>query len=144
MMRLTMHRHEVPKQGVPQSSFYKLHGKAACSPLPSGRIGVGQQCVCLCKCAVGLPLQPCCMPPRPPGRSCAGVCDAPKLKRFRGRPAEYSPKARLLNTLGFALPFDRHDWIVDRCGKEVSSAHAWPQCRAGGCRVESFSKAMQG
>ena len=20
---------------------------------------------------------------------------------------------------GFALPFDRHDWIVDRCGREV-------------------------
>ena len=21
--------------------------------------------------------------------------------------------------LGYQLPFDRHDWIVDRCGKEV-------------------------
>ena len=21
--------------------------------------------------------------------------------------------------LGYSLPFDRHDWLVDRCGKEV-------------------------
>jgi hypothetical protein len=32
----------------------------------------------------------------------------------------FSPKARLLNFfLGVPLPFDRHDWVVDRCGKEV-------------------------
>lgn len=43
----------------------------------------------------------------------------PKLKKFMGRPQEYSPKARLLNFLGYKLPFDRHDWIVDRCGCEV-------------------------
>eukprot|EP00887_Chlorella_sp_A99_P006837 scaffold2.g6837.t1 len=28
-------------------------------------------------------------------------------------------EARLLNLLGYKLPFDRHDWVVDRCGKEV-------------------------
>ena len=88
----------------------------------------------------------------------AGECSNPRLKKFQGRPSDYSPKARLLNTLvrgnwegvhnyqrvhsidcawdtqvagyyltmasfqlgqGFALPFDRHDWIVDRCGREV-------------------------
>lgn len=48
----------------------------------------------------------------------------PKLKRFTGRPQDYSPKARLLNLLGYKLPFDRHDWIVDRCGREVSLALA--------------------
>lgn len=37
----------------------------------------------------------------------------------RGRPQEFSPKARLLNLLGYRLPFDRHDWVVDRCGEEV-------------------------
>lgn len=21
--------------------------------------------------------------------------------------------------MGYELPFDRHDWIIDRCGKEV-------------------------
>ena len=45
----------------------------------------------------------------------------PRLKRFRGRPQDYSPKARILNMLGYKLPFDRHDWIVDRCGREVNA-----------------------
>ncbi|KAF0751283.1 hypothetical protein AaE_006441 [Aphanomyces astaci] len=37
-----------------------------------------------------------------------------------GRPKDFSPKARFLNTIGVAnLPFDRHDWIVDRNGTEV-------------------------
>ncbi|KAK9810244.1 hypothetical protein WJX72_007204 [[Myrmecia] bisecta] len=48
-----------------------------------------------------------------------GVCGEPKLRKFVGRPQEYSPKARLLNLLGYKLPFDRHDWVVDRCGREV-------------------------
>ena len=39
--------------------------------------------------------------------------------RFIGRPQDYSPKARLLNLLGYKLPFDRHDWVVDRCGREA-------------------------
>lgn len=47
------------------------------------------------------------------------VCPDPKLLRFQGKPKDYSPKARLLNFLGYKLPFDRHDWIVDRCGTEV-------------------------
>ncbi|CEG42213.1 cytochrome c1 heme lyase [Plasmopara halstedii] len=43
-----------------------------------------------------------------------------KLKKFLGKPTEYSPKAKLMNLLGWSvLPFDRHDWIVDRDGKEV-------------------------
>ncbi|GIM03473.1 hypothetical protein Vretimale_8249 [Volvox reticuliferus] len=45
-------------------------------------------------------------------------CSAPRLKRFQGRPSDLSPKARLLNFAGFGLPFDRHDWVVDRCGRE--------------------------
>ena len=45
-------------------------------------------------------------------------CDEPRLVRFRGRPKDYSPKARLLNLfLNKRLPFDRHDWIVERCGQ---------------------------
>ncbi|EFJ46794.1 hypothetical protein VOLCADRAFT_75232 [Volvox carteri f. nagariensis] len=46
-------------------------------------------------------------------------CPNPRLKRFQGRPSDLSPKARLLNFVGFGLPFDRHDWVVDRCGREV-------------------------
>lgn len=49
----------------------------------------------------------------------ARSCAAPTLKRFEGRPKHYSPKAMLLNCLGYKLPFDRHDWYVDRCGVEV-------------------------
>ena len=53
------------------------------------------------------------------------MCAQPRLVRFVGRPQDYSPKARLLNLLGYKLPFDRHDWTVDRCGTQVRRrAHA--------------------
>ena len=45
---------------------------------------------------------------------------APTLLRFTGRPDENSPKAKLKNwVFGCPAPFDRHDWIVDRAGKEI-------------------------
>ncbi|KAL8584647.1 hypothetical protein ACOMHN_002376 [Nucella lapillus] len=43
----------------------------------------------------------------------------PRLKRFGGKAQEYSPRARIRHWLGYELPFDRHDWIVDRNGQEV-------------------------
>lgn len=43
----------------------------------------------------------------------------PKLLRFTGRPDELSPRAQLKVLFGHPAPFDRHDWIVDRGGKEV-------------------------
>ncbi|GAM26067.1 hypothetical protein SAMD00019534_092420 [Acytostelium subglobosum LB1] len=46
-------------------------------------------------------------------------CPNPKLIKFRGRAQDFSPKARLLNFVGYKLPFDRHDWTVDRNGKQV-------------------------
>ncbi|RKO86549.1 cytochrome c/c1 heme-lyase [Blyttiomyces helicus] len=46
-------------------------------------------------------------------------CGQPKLLKFQGKPKEYSPKARFMSLLGYKLPFDRHDWTVDRCGKPV-------------------------
>ncbi|CAL1132714.1 unnamed protein product [Cladocopium goreaui] len=46
-------------------------------------------------------------------------CAEPKLIRFLGRPGELTPKARLGSLFGRTLPFDRHDWHVDRCGKHV-------------------------
>lgn len=46
-------------------------------------------------------------------------CGQPKLKCFGGKASDYSPRARIRSWLGYELPFDRHDWIVDRCGKEV-------------------------
>jgi cytochrome c heme-lyase len=38
----------------------------------------------------------------------------PKLSRFIGRPMDLSPKARLKNIFGYPLPFDRHDWTIER------------------------------
>lgn len=46
-------------------------------------------------------------------------CEQPKLVRFKGMPDELSPKARIKSFFGARPPFDRHDWVVDRCGKEV-------------------------
>uniref|UniRef100_A0A672KDM0 Holocytochrome c-type synthase n=1 Tax=Sinocyclocheilus grahami TaxID=75366 RepID=A0A672KDM0_SINGR len=43
----------------------------------------------------------------------------PSLRRFGGKAKEFSPRARIRHWMGYELPFDRHDWIVDRCGKEV-------------------------
>jgi cytochrome c heme-lyase len=43
----------------------------------------------------------------------------PRLLRFTGRPDDLSPKAQLKMLFGHTKPFDRHDWIVDRGGKEV-------------------------
>ncbi|KAF9368575.1 hypothetical protein CPB97_004474, partial [Podila verticillata] len=47
------------------------------------------------------------------------TCCDPKLLRFQGRPSELSPKARIMSWFGAPKPFDRHDWVIDRCGKEV-------------------------
>lgn len=53
----------------------------------------------------------------------------PYLAKFKGKPGQLSPKARLLMVAGWLLPsrfnteppFDRHDWIVHRpeTGEEV-------------------------
>ncbi|CAL8090541.1 unnamed protein product [Calicophoron daubneyi] len=49
----------------------------------------------------------------------ADECMTPKLRRFAGDAKKYSPRARIRHALGYELPFDRHDWIVDRCGRDV-------------------------
>lgn len=49
----------------------------------------------------------------------AAQCGNPMLKSFGGKAKEFSPRARIRGWMGFELPFDRHDWIIDRCGKEV-------------------------
>lgn len=45
--------------------------------------------------------------------------EGPQLVRFGGKAKEFSPRARIRNLMGYELPFDRHDWVIDRCGKEV-------------------------
>eukprot|EP00215_Chloropicon_roscoffensis_P000179 CAMPEP_0198461712 /NCGR_PEP_ID=MMETSP1456-20131121/393_1 /TAXON_ID=1461544 ORGANISM="Unidentified sp., Strain RCC1871" /NCGR_SAMPLE_ID=MMETSP1456 /ASSEMBLY_ACC=CAM_ASM_001119 /LENGTH=321 /DNA_ID=CAMNT_0044186781 /DNA_START=60 /DNA_END=1028 /DNA_ORIENTATION=- len=43
----------------------------------------------------------------------------PKLSRFLGRPHDLSPMARVRSLFYGDVPFDRHDWYVDRNGEEV-------------------------
>lgn len=43
----------------------------------------------------------------------------PRLKKFGGKAKEFSPRAKIRNWMGYELPFDRHDWVVDRNGQEV-------------------------
>ncbi|KAH7914674.1 cytochrome c/c1 heme-lyase [Hygrophoropsis aurantiaca] len=49
------------------------------------------------------------------GDKCGGV----KLVNFKGKPSQMSPKARCMTLLGYSAPFDRHDWIVERCGTRI-------------------------
>ncbi|WWC61634.1 uncharacterized protein I303_104218 [Kwoniella dejecticola CBS 10117] len=46
-------------------------------------------------------------------------CGGPKLISFVGKPKERSPKAWAKTALGYTPPFDRHDWMIDRCGTQV-------------------------
>jgi cytochrome c heme-lyase len=43
----------------------------------------------------------------------------PKLFKFEGKAKDFTLKARIYNFLGYSLPFDRHDWVLDRCGEKV-------------------------
>ncbi|KAK8237132.1 cytochrome c1 heme lyase [Phyllosticta capitalensis] len=47
------------------------------------------------------------------------ACGGPKLVSFSGNSQKLTPRARLNTLLGYQAPFDRHDWIVDRCGTQV-------------------------
>lgn len=38
---------------------------------------------------------------------------------FSGTATALTPKARMNSILGYTAPFDRHDWVVDRCGTKV-------------------------
>lgn len=56
----------------------------------------------------------------------ANMCPAgPKLARFEGKDGVYSTKAKIMHFFGVEYPFDRHDWTVDRCGKEVGLKASW-------------------
>jgi len=46
-------------------------------------------------------------------------CGGPKLVSFSGQATALTPKARFNSILGYTAPFDRHDWVVDRCGTRV-------------------------
>lgn len=46
-------------------------------------------------------------------------CGGPKLVSFKGKPTEVTWKAWMKGLLGYQAPFDRHDWVVDRCGHRI-------------------------
>ncbi|ESZ97095.1 hypothetical protein SBOR_2525 [Sclerotinia borealis F-4128] len=46
-------------------------------------------------------------------------CGGPRLHSFLGISKTLSPKARFNTLLGYTAPFDRHDWVIDRCGQRV-------------------------
>ena len=43
-------------------------------------------------------------------------CGGPKLRSFEGDSGKLSPRARWRSWIGYEKPFDRHDWVVERCG----------------------------
>ena len=50
--------------------------------------------------------------------------EGPTLVRFVGKPQEPSLKARAMHWIGgYVMPFDRHEWTVDRCGKGLYKYH---------------------
>ena len=47
--------------------------------------------------------------------------EGPKLVKFGGKAKEFSLRAKIRSKIyDYPLPYDRHDWIVNRCGKHVS------------------------
>ncbi|KAK0800300.1 Cytochrome c1 heme lyase [Friedmanniomyces endolithicus] len=49
----------------------------------------------------------------------SAACGGPKLVSFAGDSKALTPRARWKGWMGYTVPFDRHDWVVDRCGKKV-------------------------
>lgn len=57
---------------------------------------------------------------RSPGaRRANGACGGPRLRSFSGDSSKLTPRARIYGWLGYERPFDRHDWVVERCGGEA-------------------------
>ncbi|RJE20104.1 cytochrome C1 heme lyase [Aspergillus sclerotialis] len=63
-------------------------------------------------------------------------CGGPKLYSFRGLGVEdqfLSPRARINGLLGYQRPFDRHDWVVERCdGERIEYVIDFYQGRSSG------------
>lgn len=49
----------------------------------------------------------------------SNTCGGPKLVSFSGDSSKLTPRARWNSLMGYTAPFDRHDWVVDRCGKRI-------------------------
>ncbi|KAK4231894.1 putative cytochrome C1 heme lyase [Podospora fimiseda] len=75
-----------------------------------------------------------------PYKSESEKCGGPKLYSFAGEQGKMTPKARLNTLLGYTAPFDRHDWVVDRCGsgKQVEYVIDFYSGRGGGDRLNFY------
>jgi cytochrome c heme-lyase len=49
----------------------------------------------------------------------SGCAMGPRLASFRGDSTKRTPKAWMNVLMGYQAPFDRHDWVVERCGTRV-------------------------
>ncbi len=59
-------------------------------------------------------------------------CGGPKLLSFSGDSKSLTPRARWKGWWGYRMPFDRHDWVVDRCGMRVEYVIDFYEGRDGG------------
>ncbi|KAL6898604.1 cytochrome c/c1 heme-lyase [Trichoderma evansii] len=59
-------------------------------------------------------------------------CGGPKLTSFANKSERMTPTARINTILGYTAPFDRHDWIIDRCGTRVDYVIDFYAGRPGG------------
>lgn len=55
----------------------------------------------------------------PSARARNNPCGGPRLRSFSGDSSKLTPRARLYGLMGYEPPFDRHDWVVERCGGET-------------------------
>ena len=60
------------------------------------------------------------------------TCGGPKLISFSGDSKKLTPRAWWKGLVGYEKPFDRHDWVVDRCGKSVEYVIDFYSGKAGG------------
>lgn len=65
-------------------------------------------------------------------------CGGPKLESFANKMERMTPTARFNTILGYAAPFDRHDWVIDRCGTRVDYVIDFYTGRADGKGGPSF------
>jgi cytochrome c heme-lyase len=69
-------------------------------------------------------------------------CGGPRLASFRGDSSKLTPRARWnMMVRGYMPPFDRHDWVVERCGAHVEYVidfYEGKKGERGGDRAVSF------
>ena len=72
----------------------------------------------------------------------AEKCGGPKLISFSGDSSKLSPRARWNALTGYQKPFDRHDWVVDRCGKRVEYIIDFYSGKNQGSAAEGMGKGL--